>query len=177
MLETIESELLVPKASAADAEGVVPSSSGYYAIFIADNALLPSWMLNRIDSNGILYIGIATRSLLTRLCRQELRHKSPATFFRGLGAVLGFSPPMGSLRNKKNQKNYRFSETDTAEIIQWINSNLAISWVCSDTPERSVEKKLIGMHVPPMNTANNPNSLPQLSTLRAKCREVACRES
>ncbi len=177
MLDDIEIELLTPKVPASVAESEVPASSGYYAIFTKNRASLPSWLANRIDSRGILYIGIASRSLATRLCRQELRHRSPATFFRGLGAALGYRPPIGSLRDKKNQRNYKFSEDDTAEIVRWIDSNLEISWVVSDSPDREIEKRLVRRHIPPMNTVHNPQSLYELADLRAECREIACRQT
>ena len=144
MLDKIEAELLVPKVSASVAESKVPDLSGYYAIFTNDRTSLPGWLTEHLDSRGVLYIGIATRSLATRLCRQELRHRSPATFFRGLGAVLGYRPPIGSLRDKKNQRNYKFSDDDTVQIVQWINANLEISWVVSDTPSRETERQLVG---------------------------------
>lgn len=177
MLHDIETELLVPKVPASLAESKVPARSGYYAIFIKDRTLLPDWLTEGLDSRGILYIGIATRSLATRLCRQELRHRSPATFFRGLGAVLGFRPPAGSLLGKKNQRNYKFSDDDTDQIVQWIDTNLEISWVVSDTPSREIERQLVGRYFPPMNKVHNPRALSELTDLRSVCREIACRQN
>lgn len=56
--------------------------------------------------------------------KQELRHCGHGTFFRSLGAILGFLPSAGSLVGKKNQNNFRFSPADTASIVAWINSHL-----------------------------------------------------
>lgn len=174
MIQDVERELLVPKASPSEAEFLVPSESGYYSIFIKDTLYLPNWIQDSTDPNGLLYIGIATKSIAIRLFAQELRHKSPATFFRGLGAVLGYRPPKGSLRNKKNQRNYKFSASDTLEIVNWINECLLVSWVVERTPDKALEKALVQKHMPPMNTANNPSSLPELAALRAECRMIAC---
>ncbi len=40
----------------------------------------------------------------------ELRARGHGTFFRSLGAVLGYLPPKGSLKGKSNQNNYTFQK-------------------------------------------------------------------
>ncbi|QFU75930.1 hypothetical protein EY643_09800 [Halioglobus maricola] len=177
MIDLITEELLTRRIPARYGGQVIPDRPGYYAIFVTCSGDLPGWLRCAIDQSGLLYLGIARKSLETRLFRQELRHKSPATFFRGLGATLGYRPPVGSLCGKSNQKNYKFSPENTAAIITWIDANLEISWVVSDMPEHKVEKAMIRKLAPPMNTAHNQKALPQLSQLRVECREIACRGS
>ncbi|XOV83807.1 MAG: GIY-YIG nuclease family protein [bacterium] len=171
-----ESELLNPKALASDAEQVVPDKNGYYSIHLTTPEGLEDWVTNHIADHNIIYVSIATNSLYRRLTRQELRHKSPATFFRRLGAVLGYRPPPGSLVGKANQRNYRFTNNDTQSIIAWINENLAISWFVDKMPSQTVERDLIGKLRLMTNIAGNPAPLPGLSELRSEFRAIACAE-
>lgn len=55
--------------------------------------------------------------LFNRLFEHALRHQNPSTFFRAIGAILGCRPVPGSLAGIKNQKNYKFSTNDTAEVV------------------------------------------------------------
>src|SRR4051812_3142479 len=97
---------------------LVPGTPGLYAIHVADPDTIPEpWRAKlRVSGQRLLYVGQASGSLRGRLIDEELRHKRAATFFRGLGAMLGYRPTPGSLIGKANQNNYRFSRTDTAEI-------------------------------------------------------------
>ena len=116
---------------AKNAEFIVPKRSGNYSIFIDEPASFPTpfdSLLQQRNTN-LIYIGIASKSLFKRLVKQDLCHKGPSTFFRGIGPILGFRPPRGSLLNKKNQRNYKFSQQDTRTIIAWINDHLSIRWV------------------------------------------------
>ena len=61
-------------------------------------------------------------------------------FLEVSGAVLGFLPPFGSLIGKNNQNNYKFSDEDKMKIIDWINSNLVVSWA-NYKADFSVEKE------------------------------------
>ena len=49
----------------------------------------------------LIYLGKAGNNLRKRLGEKELCHKRSATFFRSLGAVLGYRPPTGSLTGAK----------------------------------------------------------------------------
>lgn len=160
-----------------DSDRVCPREAGLYAIWIKDGASLPeptvaAALTDRLD--GLLYVGKASRSLLKRAIQQDLRHRQASTFFRTLGAVLGFRPEPGSLRGKKNQDNYRFSRHDTASIIGWIDGNLEASWAtvpCESLDQ--AERSAIRSATPPLNTSHNPAGLPILRILRAECRAIA----
>ena len=159
--------------SAGDAENRVPIMPGYYAIWIKDPSVLPCQYFREQRTPAMLYVGIATKSLKKRLFEQDLRHKNPATFFRGLGAVLGFRPPAGSLAGKRNKNNYKFSNADTKAIIKWINANIIVRFVVDDLPDKQQEKYVISFLKPPFNSTHNSNPLPGLAALREQCRKIA----
>lgn len=159
---------------AAFIQNQIPAQPGIYCIRIADPAKLPEAFATHLNNrnHNILYIGIATTSLRQRI-GQELWAEGHGTFFRGLGAVLGYRPPAGSLINKKNKKNYTFSAADQASIIQWINAHLLINWIKFENDFESMESTLIKQYLPLLNTSKNPAKLKELAALREECRKIA----
>jgi hypothetical protein len=156
-------------------EGKIPARSGLYALRLKEGAQLPD-PFGKILSNrnhNTIYIGIATKSLQKRL-NQELLSKGHGTFFRSIGAVLGFCPPAGSLVNMKNKRNYKFSAADTEKIISWLGKNLLVSMVEVTGKEtiKQIENYLIPKYKPLLNLDKNPLALPELSVLRKQCVEV-----
>jgi len=153
----------------------VPRVPGMYAIRIKNPDALPepfkSEMLRR--GNRLIYIGIATTSLHQRMLNQELRANGHGTFFRSLGAMLGYVPPYNSLNDKKNKRNYTFSSEDENRIIDWINEYLLVSWIEQSNSLEEVETGLIIKHKPLLNVAKNPYAMEALSALRKRCVEVA----
>jgi hypothetical protein len=154
---------------------IVPSQPGIYCIRIRSIDQLPNSFKTHLKQRGhdILYIGIASQSLRKRFFEQELNAKGHGTFFRSLGAILGYLPPKGSLLSKKNKRNYKFSASDESKIIAWIKANLLVNWVVISGDHENVESELILKHKPLLNLAKNPHALSELSTLRARCVEVA----
>lgn len=161
---------------AARAEVLVPESPGLYSIFVDDAAALPlrfSTILQQRETK-LIYCGMASTSLRERLVDQDLRHRAPSSFFRSLGAVLGFRPAFGSLRGMKNQCNYTFTRTDTARIVEWINAHLGVRILpatidCLEWFERGTIQEL----KPILNIQNNPERVPELLALRAECLRIA----
>jgi hypothetical protein len=153
-----------------------PHAPGLYAIFVDSAASLPppfGALLAGRDTT-VIYLGKAGDSLQKRLCKEELRHRRKATFFRSLGAVLGYHPPPGSLIGQKNQRNYSFSPADTAAIIAWIDAHLAVRWVALPKAEtEAYERLLIPQLRPLLNIKDNPARLPELLALRVECRRIA----
>ena len=96
----------------------VPDVPGLYCIKLCKGVVLPA-KFGKVREDGIIYIGQASRSLKKRFWEQELNHKSAATFFRSLGAILGYLPPKGSLYGK-DTRNYKFSQEDTESIKKWM---------------------------------------------------------
>jgi hypothetical protein len=165
--------LPVPKAMEQ-----VDDAPGLYSIFIDHPKSLPepfASMLIHRDTH-LLYVGRARDSLSARLIDQELRHKRAATFFRGIGAVLGFRPPCRSLRGKANRRNYRFSKSDTAQVVRWIDKHLLVRWLRMPVADLvEVEPTVIHNLRPLLNTTHNPDRCGALADLRELCRRVACR--
>lgn len=164
---------LVPAQAALTS---APDAPGLYAIFVDSAASLPApfgAILAGRDTT-LIYIGKAGGSLQQRLCEEELQNRRKATFFRSLGAVLGYRPPPGSLIGQKNQRNYSFSPTDTAAIIAWIDAHLAVRWVALPKAEtEAYERRLIPQLRPLLNLKDNPASLPELKALREECQRIA----
>jgi hypothetical protein len=104
---------------------------------------------------------------------QELRAKGHGTFFRSLGAALGYRPEKGSLTDKANKRNYTFSAADEKAIIAWINQHLLINWIQYEGDFESFESYLIGKYTPLLNLDKNPAALRILSDARAACVRIA----
>ncbi len=162
--------------SAQVIDSLVPHCPGIYCIRVNNVASLPQPYSTLLTDRGhnILYIGIATKSLKVRFLEQELRAKGHGTLFRSIGAMLGYKPIKGSLKDKANKKNYLFPLEAKEAIVKWINANLAVNWVEFMGDLESVEKSLINEHLPLLNITHNPAALEILRNARADCIRIAC---
>lgn len=161
--------------SAGSIDTIVPHSPGLYCIRISNVNKLPK-PFNTIladRQHNIIYIGIASESLYRRFLSQELKAKGHGTFFRSIGALLGHRPPKGSLVNKANKRNYKFSAFDEQKIIKWINENLKVNWIDFSGDFEILETELIIKYRPLINLAKNPSALQELSDLRKLCVQIA----
>ena len=158
-----------------DCESDIPDVPGLYCVRIKDPIALDTVFANVLAERNhtIIYIGIASKSLKKRFLNQELRAKGHGTFFRSLGAVLGYVPESGSLIGKSNQNNYKFSSKSEQDIIKWIDENLLINWGIVSEDLNVIEDKLIKKHLPLLNIAGNPGALNKVRVLRNKCKEIA----
>lgn len=177
-LGDIELALLAPDQfqSPRDIDDQVPAQFGLYAIRARRFDVIPQpyRAVAEARQSTLIYLGEATgQTLQQRFLRNELRGRGHGTFFRSIGAVLGYRPPVGSLVGKANQRNYRFSPADTAAIVAWINANLEVAWVAFDEGVHVAEVALIRTHQPLLNIRDNPEALAELSTLRAHCCALA----
>lgn len=162
--------------SADDIDAEVPDEFGLYAIRVRDVTTLPEPYRGVATARGasLIYIGEATgQTLAKRFLGNELRGRGHGTFFRSIGAVLGYRPPVGSLIGKGNQRNYRFSAEDTLAIVRWINVNLEVAWVAFEEGVHAAEVALIRTHTPLLNLRDNPAAMLELSRLRAVCVQIA----
>lgn len=168
--------LAATPVSARLAPTAVPDRPGFYSIWIDEAGNLPAPFSTRLMERDttLIYVGIATRSLLKRLVRQDLHHESPSTFFRSLGAVLGHRPPRGSLAHRKNKRNYEFSDDDTGAIRAWVNEHLSVRWVESAPAPSADERLAIGQLRPLLNIQHNPDRMVELQRLRKECVTMAC---
>lgn len=160
--------------SVSDVKVQLPEQSGLYCIRVKDRNVFDGAFRSTLveRKHDIVYIGIASKSLHRRLS-QELWAKGHGTFFRSIGAVLGYRPEKGSLANRKNKNNYKFSAKDEVQIIKWIESNLKINWLVMPDQLNQVEHALINHYLPLLNIAGNPGALEELRALREECKEVA----
>ena len=158
-----------------DIDGKVPNFPGLYMIRVKNTACLPKLFKEELErrSHHLLYVGIASKSLKTRMLGQELRAKGHGTFFRSMGAVLGYTPAIGSLVDKSNKRNYTFLPTDENHIIAWMNQNLSVNWVACTVDFSTLETRLIREYTPLINISKNPMAMPELSALRKKCVDLA----
>lgn len=153
----------------------VPDQPGFYAIRVQRYILLPKKFREVCEArnSNLIYIGVARESLKKQLLGEEIRSEGHGPFFRNLGAMLGFLPPKGSLAGKSNTKDYFFSVPDEAAIIEWINKNLLVNWLCMDSGFDEIEHQLILDELPLLNIDKNPGALKELKALRKHCIDVA----
>ena len=149
-------------------------STGLYSLRLKKGSKLPSRYQKELDKRltNIIYIGKAEKQSLEKRLGQELLHTSPGTFFRSIGAVLGYRPIAGSLKDALNKKNYKFSASDTLTIIKWLDSNIEIL-VIPYTGDFSIENRIIAHYSPILNHTHNPNKCAELIADREKCRTIA----
>lgn len=156
-------------------ERLIPDLPGVYSIRLKAESQLPPPFQALLKKRGhnLIYIGIASQSLAKRFYQQELRAKGHGTFFRSLGAVLGYRPAKGSLLNKANKRNYKFKPYDEELVTRWIDQHLLINWLAVEGDLEDFETMLIKEHRPLFNLSKNPDALKELSDLRALCVTIA----
>jgi len=148
---------------------------GLYALKIKDSTVLPKQLKEEIENQDltIIYIGKAERKSLKNRLEEECRGKRHGTFFRGIGALLGLKPPKGSLIGKSNTNNYKFSQSDSIKIVEWMNENLMFDYLKAENNIDFVERDLIKHFQPILNTTHNPKKSKYLAMRRKECRNVA----
>lgn len=160
-------------ASGIDAD--VQPVPGVYAFRLRMGSTLPEPFAMHLAErkSRLIYIGKAS-SLKVRILGNELRGRGHGTFFRSIGAVLGFRPLAGSLADRVNKNNFSFQKSDRDAIVEWINANVEVIWhqlPLVDVP--ATETSLILKHKPLLNLDGNPLALAELVELRELCRKIA----
>lgn len=153
----------------------VRPNPGVYAIRVRVGSTMPEPFksLLSLRSTRLIYVGKAT-SLKGRMLDNELRGRGHGTFFRSIGAVLGYRPAVGSLSTKVNKYNFSFQKSDRAAIVGWVNASLDVSWEGLPLDElRATEAALIAAHMPLLNIDGKPSALSELDELRLLCRQIA----
>ena len=152
----------------------VPSVPGMYAIEIVDKDLIRTPYSDELRKrkHNLLYIGIGRESLRERLWREELNNHKSATFFRSIGAVIGFRPKPGTL---KSGSNYKFSKDDTEKIRQWLREHTKVNYITHPSVPtlEETEIALISKYKPIINIKDNPYSIDELSEIREECKRIA----
>ena len=155
--------------SVPNALRLVDDEPGLYAIFVDDPKSLPDPFASILSARCSSPLrGPCARLAIGQAYRPGTAPQIAATFFRGIGAILGFRPQFGSLRGKANQKNYRFSKADTCQIVSWMEKHLRVRWLrMDDTDLVQVEPAVIGELRPMLNTKHNPDRCNELAELRS----------
>ena len=151
------------RVSASAAAEALPRSPGLYAVFVDDPDRLPDPFGPELAARAnphLLYIGRASGSLYQRVWVQEFQHKSPGTFFRSVGVMLGYVTPTGG-------KNFEFAVEHKAQIAAWIARHLAVVWTVAVQDLNGNERAAIARHCPLLNLNHNPKKIAHLSALRA----------
>ena len=167
----IESELIggqfVPVS--AIVPEMVPGAPGLYCIKLREGVSFPK-DFGTIRKDRIIYIGKAEDSTLReRLWEEELNCRRPATFFRSIGAMLGYLPPKGSLAGKTT-RNYKFSPTNSEQIREWMRQSLLVN--CLPVKKSAIEteeKRLIVKYSPLVNIKDNPLASEEIKKARERC--------
>lgn len=151
----------------------IPMASGMYAIMVDNVNALPNTFADELRKRNhrLLYIGITNSTLRERLWSQELHAKRPATFFRSIGALLGFEPRRGSM--KDNTRNYKFTAEDNQKIVNWMSRHLMVSFVTESEDIENKESRMIAAYKPIINISKNPYKMTELEMLRKKCQNIA----
>lgn len=144
----------------------LPQRPGIYAIFVDNPASIPQPFRSALEKRSnpnLLYIGQASVSLHKRVWEQEFLHKSPGTFFRSVGVMLGYVSPSGG-------RNFKFAEPDKDSISRWVVENLSVGWTIVNDQHKidASEEALIQQFCPLLNIKGNPLKLEFLSELRAR---------
>lgn len=156
-------------------ESSVPDVPGLYCIKLRKGVVLPA-KFGKVREDGIIYIGQASSSLNQRFWRQELNHHGAATFFRSIGAILGYLPPKGSLAGKSTN-NFKFGLEDTEAIRKWMRLSLLVNWIPFGTENMdAMEINLITKYRPLVNIKHNPSASEALEAARKACLEYAQNE-
>jgi hypothetical protein len=150
------------------AETLLPDSPGKYAFFVENVDRLPELFAREALTRPfprLIYIGKADVSLAARVWHEECQHRRPGTFFRSVGAMLGFRSPKGG-------RNYEFASGDKQFVIGWIAKNLRVAWDTNGPvgSQFDGEQALIKRFAPLLNLQGNPRKFAELSRLRAICR-------
>ena len=151
-----------------EVEALLPRSPGKYAFFVEAVGRLPKPFVQEAMTRPVptlLYIGKADVSLAQRVWLEECQHRRPGTFFRSVGAMLGYKSPKGG-------PNYEFAPSDKHRVIEWIASNLRVAWQAEvlEQSHRVGEQALISEFLPLLNLQGNPRKFAELTRLRAVCR-------
>lgn len=171
-MKEIENELLNGTFTAVESlsEEHIPDASGLYCIKLRTVADWPSKFGN-VREDGIIYIGKASKSLRKRLWKQELNQKGHATFFRSIGAILGFLPQKS---RSYSSRNYKFSKEDTEQIREWMRKSLLVNYITYAASDiESVERLLIKKYRPVVNIKDNPDANEALKEARDNCVKYA----
>lgn len=149
----------IAQASASARVGGVPDVAGFYAWWVAQDAL-PHVPTNPHPSEpfGLLYVGIApsressSATLRSRVLGQHVRgNTGSSTFRRSLAALLLEQMSWAPVRTTTREV---LTADDNLALTAWQRQNLRLAWIHGDAPWIS-ERTIIEEMQPPLNLADN----------------------
>lgn len=149
------------------ATAALPPRTGLYAWWARPEVLpgLPG-PPHPAGSGRLLYLGVAARSLRTRIVGAHLRDSGRSTLRRTLAGLL-----LGSegYRTRWSDSGDRvvLVPGDEERLTAWMHRNLALTW-CEHTDPRSAEHELITALAPPLNVQGAAPSETRNRVRRAK---------
>jgi len=145
-----------------DNETIIPNQPGNYILCLRKNSKLPKVAVNptlkEFDGLEVVYTGIASRSLRRRDYRQHFKENNAgrSTLRKSLGVLLGYTQIP---RDKDGSwDKTKFSQNDEQELSNWMCDNL-IMFFLPIANFAEVELELINHFNPPLNLADNNNSV------------------
>ncbi|WP_448316773.1 GIY-YIG nuclease family protein [Streptomyces sp. CO7] len=132
--------------------GPVPAAAGVYGWHF-DEAPHPA-----LEGRGLLYVGMAPRSITSRVSRQNLRTRvryhcrgnaEGSTLRLSLGCLLGLE-----LRRVGSGTRMTFGRAGEAELSRWMTAHARVCWVEHETPT-ALESQLIAQLDLPLNLDQN----------------------
>lgn len=161
-LDNVIAELVADPVATTDIRTRAPATAGLYAWWAPPDVFpaLGGQPHPSIIDLRLLYVGIATKQLRTRLVSNHLRRSGSSTLRRTLAGLL------------LDDQQYRTRWTDRVVLVDddeirltgWMTTNLRVSWYEHPTP-RDLENEIIRTLHPPLNVDHAAE--PAVSHIRA----------
>jgi hypothetical protein len=153
------------------------SGTGVYAVYLSNPLALAKI---RMDSSGLLYIGMTEDNLETRN-HFGLKDSSFSSPRRSLGAILkrelGLKAiPRGTGKSTKDMTHFRFTRDGEQMLTAWMIEHLEYSYVVLVDGIGDVERVLINCLQPPLNLDKwkNPQRAVIMQLRKACADEARC---
>jgi hypothetical protein len=146
--DTVIAKLLVDPVCASDVRKLAPAAAGLYAWW-GSPAVLPALTGPAHPSTPdlrLLYVGIASRKLRSRLSSNHLGRSGSSTLRRTLA---GFLLDDEQYRTRRTDR-VVLVDDDERRLTAWMVDHLHVTWCEHPTP-RDVEKSIIQSLRPPLN--------------------------
>ncbi|MBO4239345.1 GIY-YIG nuclease family protein [Pseudonocardia alni] len=147
-LESVVDRLVADPVAPGTVQAIAPAEPGLYAWWGPPDILpdLVGLAHPARPDLRLLYIGLTTTKLRTRLGTNHLRRSGSSTLRRALAGLL------------LDEQRYRTRRTDRVVLIdedevrltEWMTTHLLVSW-CTHPSPADVEKHVIKLLRPPMN--------------------------
>lgn len=159
ILERFKINLFDPRV---DNESKVANSSGNYIICLQKESELPEVPVTPIITNfeglGVIYTGIASKSLKTRDYRQHFvgNNAGRSTLRKSLGVLFGYKLVLRDKNPSSTKTKFKIQEEE--KLSAWMHSNLVMFFLTT-VDFNTIEISLIKHFNPPLNLRDNHNHI------------------